>query len=73
LRRTKPVTDYKHTLDHMMNLKIQAWVYAAEFTLFIIFLLHRKCLLTKEASEKWLTRKQVRLATPEELANYYGK
>jgi hypothetical protein len=23
LRRTKPVTDYKHTLDHMMNLKIQ--------------------------------------------------
>lgn len=24
LRRTKPVTDYKHTLDHMMNLKIQA-------------------------------------------------
>ncbi len=24
LRRTKPVTDYKHTLDHMMNLKIQS-------------------------------------------------
>lgn len=24
LRRTKPVTEYKHTLDHMMNLKIQA-------------------------------------------------
>jgi hypothetical protein len=23
LRRTKPVTDFKHTLDHMMNLKIQ--------------------------------------------------
>jgi hypothetical protein len=30
-------------------------------------------IVTKEASEKWLTRKQVRLATPEELANYYGK
>lgn len=24
LRRTKPVTDFKNTLDHMMNLKIQA-------------------------------------------------
>jgi hypothetical protein len=22
LKRTKPLTDYKHTLDHMMNLKI---------------------------------------------------
>ena len=30
-------------------------------------------IVTKEESEKWLTRKQVRLATPEELANYYGK
>ena len=30
-------------------------------------------IVTKEASEKWLTRKQVRLATPEELAEYYGK
>ena len=30
-------------------------------------------IVTKEASEKWLTRKQVRIATPEELANYYGK
>lgn len=30
-------------------------------------------IVTKEASEKWLTRKQVRLATPEELSNYYGK
>lgn len=24
LRRTKPVTEFKHTLDHMMNLKIQS-------------------------------------------------
>jgi hypothetical protein len=30
-------------------------------------------IVTKDASEKWLTRKQVRLATPEELASYYGK
>ena len=30
-------------------------------------------IVTKGASEKWLTRKQVRLATPEELASYYGK
>jgi hypothetical protein len=30
-------------------------------------------IVSKPASEKWLTRKQVRLATPEELANYYGK
>ena len=30
-------------------------------------------IVTKEASEKWLTRKQVRLATPEELSSYYGK
>jgi ribosomal protein S16 len=30
-------------------------------------------IVSKEASEKWLTRKQVRLATPEELASYYGK
>lgn len=30
-------------------------------------------IVTKEASEKWLTRKQVRLATPEELVSYYGK
>lgn len=30
-------------------------------------------IVDKEASEKWLTRKQVRIATPEELASYYGK
>lgn len=30
-------------------------------------------IVSKPASEKWLTRKQVRLATPEELASYYGK
>ena len=30
-------------------------------------------IVTKEASEKWITRKQVRLATPEELVSYYGK
>ena len=30
-------------------------------------------IVTKEASEKWLTHKAVRLATPEELASYYGK
>lgn len=30
-------------------------------------------IVTKEASEKWLTLKKVRLATPEELASYYGK
>jgi ribosomal protein S16 len=30
-------------------------------------------IVTKEASEKWLTRKQVRIATPEELSSYYGK
>jgi ribosomal protein S16 len=30
-------------------------------------------IVTKEASEKWLTRKQVRIATPQELSSYYGK
>lgn len=30
-------------------------------------------IVSKEASEKWLTHKAVRLATPEELASYYGK
>lgn len=30
-------------------------------------------IVTKEVSEKWLTLKTVRLATPEELASYYGK
>lgn len=30
-------------------------------------------IVTKEASEKWLTRKSIRLATPEEVATYFGK
>jgi hypothetical protein len=30
-------------------------------------------IVTKEASEKWLTRKGIRVATPEEVATYYGK
>lgn len=30
-------------------------------------------IVTKEASEKWLTRKNIRLANPEEVATYYGK
>ena len=30
-------------------------------------------IVTKEASEKWVTHKAVRSATPEEVASYYGK
>lgn len=30
-------------------------------------------IVSKESSEKWLTLKKVRSATPEELASYYGK
>jgi hypothetical protein len=30
-------------------------------------------ILSKEDSDKWLTNKNVRLATPEEVATYYGK
>jgi hypothetical protein len=30
-------------------------------------------IVTKEASEKWLTRNGIRVATPEEVATYYGK
>jgi hypothetical protein len=30
-------------------------------------------IVTKEASEKWLTRNGIRIATPEEMATYYGK
>ena len=30
-------------------------------------------IVTKEASVKWLTHKNVREATPEEVAKYYGK
>ena len=30
-------------------------------------------IVSKEASEKWLTRKGTRIATPEEMATYYGK
>lgn len=30
-------------------------------------------IVTKEASEKWLTRKGIRSATPEEVATHYGK
>jgi len=30
-------------------------------------------IVTKEDSVKWLTRKNVRLATPEEVARHYGK
>lgn len=30
-------------------------------------------IVTKEESEKWVTHKAVRTATPEEVATYYGK
>jgi hypothetical protein len=30
-------------------------------------------IVAKEDTEKWLTRKEVRKATPEEVAKYYGK
>ena len=30
-------------------------------------------IVSKEASEKWLTHRLVRIAPPEELASYYGK
>lgn len=30
-------------------------------------------IVTKEAAEKWLTRRDIREATPEEVATYYGK
>jgi hypothetical protein len=30
-------------------------------------------IVTKEESEKWLTHRLVRLASPEEVASYYGK
>ena len=30
-------------------------------------------IVTKEASEKWVTHKAVRPATPEEVARFYGK
>lgn len=30
-------------------------------------------IVTKEASEKWTTHKAVRIATPSEIASYYGK
>jgi len=30
-------------------------------------------IVSKEASEKWLTHRMVRLAPPEEVASYYGK
>jgi hypothetical protein len=30
-------------------------------------------IVSKEASEKWLTRNGIRIATPEEMATYYGK
>lgn len=30
-------------------------------------------IIAKEDTERWLTRKEVRLATPEEMAKYYGK
>ena len=30
-------------------------------------------IVSKEASEKWVTRKAVRIAQPEEVASYYGK
>lgn len=30
-------------------------------------------IVTKEASEKWLSHKAVRTASPEEMASYYGK
>ena len=30
-------------------------------------------IVTKEVSEKWLTHEKVRIATPQEVAKYYGK
>ena len=30
-------------------------------------------IVSKEASEKWLTHRMVRIAPPEEVASYYGK
>ena len=30
-------------------------------------------IVTKEVSEKWLTHSKVRIATPQEVARYYGK
>ena len=30
-------------------------------------------ILTKEDADKWLTRKSVRIASPEEVARHYGK
>jgi hypothetical protein len=30
-------------------------------------------IVTKDQSEKWLTRKEIRIATPDELSSYYGK
>jgi hypothetical protein len=30
-------------------------------------------IVTKEVSEKWLTHKSVRIATPQEVAKHYGK
>jgi hypothetical protein len=30
-------------------------------------------IVTKEVSEKWLTHKKVRIATPQEVAKHYGK
>lgn len=30
-------------------------------------------IVTKEESEKWITHKAVRIATPNEVASYYGK
>ena len=30
-------------------------------------------IVTKEASDKWTTHKAVRIATPSEVASYYGK
>jgi hypothetical protein len=30
-------------------------------------------IVTKEVSEKWLTHNKVRIATPQEVAKYYGK
>jgi hypothetical protein len=30
-------------------------------------------IVSKEASEKWLTHRLVRIASPEEVASYYGK
>ena len=30
-------------------------------------------IVTKEAAERWLTHRMVRMASPEEVASYYGK